>query len=91
MALEEVTNFGATGYTQWHSHAGTTTVNVDSRLFKRNGPGTGYAQIGQYNPGDWWNVAEKVNGWCREPGWDAWASGDFMSNPNPHNPTPRRI
>lgn len=50
MALEEVSNFGPTGYTNWHGHASTTTVNVDSILRIRNGPGTGYAQVGQHSP-----------------------------------------
>lgn len=50
MALEEVTSFGATGYTHYHNHASTTTYNVDSILRIRNGPGTGYGQIGQHNP-----------------------------------------
>lgn len=50
MALEVVTNFGPTGYTPYHHHAGTTTVNVGSLLRIRNGPGSGYAQVGQHYP-----------------------------------------
>lgn len=90
MALTETTSFGATGYTAAHSFCGTTTYNVDSTLRCREGPGTGYAQIGgeYHNPGTWWDLAEKYNGWCRVPNRNSWSSGDFMSNPNPGTPTP---
>lgn len=90
MAETVTTSLGATGYTAYHSHASTTTYDVQSQLRCRVGPGIGYAQIdGAYHqPGSWWTVAERVNGWCRVPSTNNWSSGDFMSNPWPSTPTP---
>lgn len=90
MAETVTTSLGATGYTAYHSHASTTTYDVQSVLRCRVGPGTGYAQIGGafHQPGSWWTVAERVNGWCRVPSANNWSSGDFMSNPWPSTPTP---
>lgn len=90
MAETVTTSLGATGYTAYHSHASTTTYDVQSVLRCRVGPGTGYAQIGgaYHQPGSWWTVAERVNGWCRMPSANNWSSGDFMSNPWPSTPTP---
>ncbi len=88
MALEEVTSFGATGYTHYHNHASTTTYDVSSILRIRNGPGTGYAKVGRHQPSDWWWVAENYGGWCREPSANRWTSNAFMSNPNPAQPSP---
>lgn len=90
MAETVTTSLGATGYTAYHSHASTTTYDVQSVLRCRVGPGTGYAQIGgaYHQPGSWWTVAERVNGWCRVPSANNWSSGDFMSNPWPSTPTP---
>lgn len=90
MAETVTTSLGATGYTAYHSHASTTTYGVQSQLRCRVGPGIGYAQIGgaYHQPGSWWTVAERVNGWCRVPSANNWSSGDFMSNPWPSTPTP---
>ena len=90
MAETVTTSLGATSYTAYHNHASTTTHDVQTQLRCRVGPGTGYAQIdGAYHkPGSWWDVAERVNGWCRIPNTNNWSSGDYMSNPWPGTPTP---
>ena len=88
MALQEVTTFGASGYTPYHNHAYTTTYDVQSNLRVRNGPGTNYTHLYYRYPGDWWWVAENYNGWCRVPNANEWTSNSFMSNPNPSQPTP---
>lgn len=88
MALQEVTTFGATGYTPYHNHASTTTYDVQSNLRVRNGPGANYTHLYYRYPGDWWTVAENYNGWCRVPNANEWTSNSFMSNPNPSQPTP---